>query len=354
MAGLKKRGRIWWVRFYVNVNGKRIEKSLGTEDPRDARRQAKTIEARQTLGIQEPPSGLSAERALAAYFQHLDAVRCRKSARSDKSRLRRFFSEVSAQTLSDVTPAHIQSYMDKLRLSGRAPKTANEYRTALHALFSFALNYLNFDPPDLRFPNPAGKVKKFRVPAPEITYLKPEDIARQLETLKGHPQIHALVTTYIFAGLRRAEALWLTKEDVVLDGPTPRIHVRAKSTDGSFWQPKTKTNRAVPISSRLLPVLRAYAATLSPDTAWFFPSPAGKRWNEDNFSANLRAMQMKAGLTWGCLDFRHTFGTHLARNGVSLFKISKLLGNSPAICQLHYSNVMPEELTKEVELVASG
>jgi site-specific recombinase XerD len=63
---------------------------------------------------------------------------------------------------------------------------------------------------------------------------------------------------------------------------------------------------------------------------------------------------MKAGLTWGCLDFRHTFGTHLARNGVSLFKISKLLGNSPAICQLHYSNVMPEELTKEVELVASG
>lgn len=44
----------------------------------------------------------------------------------------------------------------------------------------------------------------------------------------------------------------------------------------------------------------------------------------------------------------------MARNGVSLFKISKLLGNRPAICQTHYSNVMPEELTKEVELVASG
>jgi len=50
MAALKKRGRIWWVKIYSN--GKHIEESLGTDDLREARKQAKLIEARHTVGVQ--------------------------------------------------------------------------------------------------------------------------------------------------------------------------------------------------------------------------------------------------------------------------------------------------------------
>ena len=51
---------------------------------------------------------------------------------------------------------------------------------------------------------------------------------------------------------------------------------------------------------------------------WYFPSPKGSRCDVDNFSQDLRAANHKAGLTWTCLDYRHTFGSQLAMKGESL------------------------------------
>ena len=57
----------------------------------------------------------------------------------------------------------------------------------------------------------------------------------------------------------------------------------------------------------------------------------------------------KAGLPWNFLDLRHTFGSQLAQKGVSLYKISKLMGNSPEICSRHYARLVPEEMHEDVE-----
>ena len=85
---------------------------------------------------------------------------------------------------------------------------------------------------------------------------------------------------------------------------------------------------------------------------WFFASPQGCRWDEDNFSQDFRAVQKRKGLKWGCLDFRHTFGSQLAQKGESLYKISKLMGNSPEVCRKHYAALVPEELADSVEFPA--
>ena len=134
---------------------------------------------------------------------------------------------------------------------------------------------------------------------------------------------------YIYAGLRREEALWLTHDDVDLERRL--IRVVAKTVDGEFWQPKTKRNRVVPVSKALLQIIRNHVQKQA--CRWYFPSPAGKRWDPDNFSHDLRAINHKQGLPWSCLDFRHTFGSHLAQKGESLYKISELMGNSPDICR---------------------
>ena len=80
-----------------------------------------------------------------------------------------------------------------------------------------------------------------------------------------------------------------------------------------------------------------------------FPSPKGTRWNADNFSAALRKANKHANLKWTCLDYRHTFGSQLATKGESLYKISKLMGNSPDICRLHYAAITNESLSYSVE-----
>jgi len=202
--------------------------------------------------------------------------------------------------------------------------------------------------------NPISKVSRYREHAPKIRFLTLKQIDEQLQALKENPLLRTLIAVYIYAGIRREEALWLTLDDIDLrTGPYGMIRVRAKTVNGEYWAPKTKQNRAVPISFTLRTYLDRYTPKITPER-WYFPSPQGERYDPDNFSSDLRAANQRAGLSWACLDFRHTFGSHLAMKGESLYKISALMGNSPEICRRHYAALIPETMADSVEFGPCG
>jgi integrase len=197
--------------------------------------------------------------------------------------------------------------------------------------------------------NPASAVERYREHAPEISFLTLQEIDDQLDALSGDIQMQAAVATLIFAGLRREELLWLRPEDLNWDsGPYGLIRIHAKTIEGESWEPKTKKNRGVPISSRLRPYLDKWRLK-GGRGAWFFPNTEGNRYDPDNFSRDLRAANEAKGLAWTNLSYRHTFGSQLAMKGESLYKIASLMGNSPTIAQRHYSALLPESLVGSVE-----
>lgn len=374
MAAVYRRGRTFQVAY--RRNGRLIQRSLGTRNERVARDRARQIDRELLLNEGEIVSQLPLATIVAAFCEFRRTTRPHKSYKNDLSRLRAFFgpicealkpglpggvaaklsakplpdkyahAHIQAASLEDVTPAMINRFIaDRIRHDSWAPKTANNMREILHRLFAFAIKHYDFRSCDRRYSNPVAAVERHGEPAPEIRFLTLAQIEAQLRALEGHSAIRALVATYIYAGLRREEAFWLTHEDVDLEQRI--IRVRAKSIDGEYWQPKTKRNRAVPIGETLLENLRGYE--LPRRSIWFFPSPTGKRWNPDNFSQDLRTINKANGLDWGCLDFRHTFGSQLAQKGESLYKIATLMGNSPAICQRHYAALIPETMHDTVE-----
>ncbi|MCC7313785.1 MAG: site-specific integrase [Planctomycetes bacterium] len=319
------------------------------------------------------PSQGNAVRTIAeAFCQHLKSRCPHKSYKNDVSRLRAFFGQiceelklgrpggaatksypdkfahahVTVESLEDVTPYLINRFIsDRMREDAWSPKTANDFREVLHRLFVFAIKHYGYCSRDRRYPNPVAAVERQREPAPQIRFLTLEQIEEELRILENYPVIRALVATYIYAGLRREEALWLTREDIDLE--RRMIRVQAKTIENQTWQPKTRRNRAIPISARLFEILHDHRPPQ--ECPWFFPSPQGKRWHPDNFSQDLRKINHTHGLDWGCLDFRHTFGSQLAQKGESLYKISTLMGNSPAICQRHYAALIPETMHDTVE-----
>ena len=104
--------------------------------------------------------------------------------------------------------------------------------------------------------NPAAKVDRYKVRAPDIRFLTLRQVGEQLDALSENLQLQAMVATLTYAGLRREELLWLTQDDLDRSAAMHGlIRVRAKTIGGESWQPKTKRNRAVPISisSRLRP-----------------------------------------------------------------------------------------------------
>lgn len=372
MACLYKRKGKYWVSYYYG--NRQMQKSLKTSDLKVANAKKKRIEYEVSLGDLHIASKLPLPVILEAFCRHLQATRTFKSFKNDFSRLRTFFGpvceslqlgspgqkgnpgqklkdkyaglHVKAGFLEDICPEAINHFIsERIELNSWSPKSANLLRQILHKLFSYAIKHHGFRSRDRRYPNPVAYVERYREPATEISFLSIRQIDEQLKILKPYPVIHTLCATYIYAGLRREEALWLTKDDVLLDKRL--IKIQAKTIDNQFWQPKTKSNRVVPISNALYDILSSYE--LLPGCIWFFPSPSGKQWNTDNFSNDLREINKKNNLEWSCLDFRHTFGTHLAQKGESLYKISKLMGNSPEICRKHYAALIPEEMADVVE-----
>ena len=192
--------------------------------------------------------------------------------------------------------------------------------------------------------NPAAKDERYKEKAQNIRFMSLEQIDEQLKVLEDHRQLQVMVAMYIYAGLRREEALWLTINDVALDaGSNGMIRIQPKTVDGEYWESKTKVNRVVPISTSLRKILDQYVVHDS-DQGWLFPSPKGIRWDVNNFSKTLAKISKSNNLPWTCLDYRHTYGSQLAMEGESLYKISILMGNSPEICRRHYAALIPEAL----------
>jgi integrase len=366
MASIFKRGKkgTWWIKYYVT--GQQVYHSLNTTEKRVATQIKRQIEGDEAKGDLIAPTKTPLPEFMEDFCKFLSTIRTSKSYKNDVSSLRVIFGlicpslepgscvnkhlestehkpvaekkkyrHIQVKYLEEITPAKIEDFISRrIRKEGIAPKTANRHREVLHRMFSYAIKKWNFVALDRKNPNPVAVVERRREPARTIRFLKLDDIQKQLSALKGNSTIHAMVATYIYVGIRREELLWLTTEDVDINGRL--IHIRAKKINGEFWQPKTKQNRVVPISNALFEILVSYNRPF-PKSLWFFPSTQGCRWDPDNFSPDLRKINKTNGLEWSCLDFRHTFGSHLAQKGESLYKIATLMGNSPEICRKHYA-----------------
>ncbi len=375
MATLYQRGNTWWIQ--TCSGGKRMRWSLETTDERIARQKLRKIEYEQDTGELELPSRTPIDTFLQAFCEHLETIRSRKAYKNDLSYLRIFFGPVcdalkpgttanrrfatrNAQPvkdqfarlhvrlglLEDLSSGLIDEFIARrIKQDGISNKTANRHREILHVMFNYAIRHHGFRSLNRRFPNPVDAVSRRREAEHQIRHLSLEQIEVQLEALAGNRTIQTMVAVYIYAGLRREEALWLTPKDVDLDNGM--IHVRQKEVNGERWKPKTGRNRRIPISTDLRGYLDANRDLVG--STWYFTTPRGRRWDPDNFSQSLREINQQNDLPWGCLDFRHTFGSQLAMNGESLFKISELMGNSPEICRRHYAALTPELMRDTVE-----
>ena len=403
MASLIKRGNTYYIQYYLG--GKQRRACLNTGILQIAKEKKRQYESAALTGADNPlPTRTPIADVVGDYVKRLRITKTAKSAQTDIYYLREVFGEVceeiactarkrgeqtrkrklisgvdnrrrltiiEANCFEEITTAQISLFIAGLvQARGLAPKTANRYREILCRLFNWAMKERGVRTPGNK--NPVAPVGRYREHTPKIQFLTLAQIDEQLAALapRAHDygaggiirlrhdtpersriraQIRTMVAMYIYAGLRREEALWLRKEDFDWKGGNyGMLRVRAKTVNGESWEPKTKVNRAVPISSSLRRYLDAYAPRES-EGEWYFPSPRGKRYDPDHFSRDLRDLQKESGLRWACLDFRHTFGSMLAMKGESLYKIATLMGNSPEICRRHYAALIPEAMADSVE-----
>jgi integrase len=247
VASLIERNGTYYLQWYVGRKLRR--RSLRTDVLQVAKEKLRQFESAQHRGIDDSlPTRTPIADVVNAYVEHVRAVKTPKSAQTNVYYLREAFGavwpalEITSRKVSEasrkrprkpgqdrrcnpvtleaacfeaITTADVSTFIGAhTRSRGLAPKTANRYREIIVRLFNWAMEQRGVRMPGDR--NPAASVERYQERAPEIRYLTLPQIDEQLEALKFKPQLQAMVAMYIYAGLRREEALWLTVEDVNL------------------------------------------------------------------------------------------------------------------------------------------
>lgn len=155
--------------------------------------------------------------------------------------------------------------------------------------------------------------------------------------LQAHQNIkHRTMLSLIYAcGLRRAELLGLKLEDIDSKRRLLRIN-----------RGKGAKDRLVPISDKVVEMLREYYKLEKPSTYLFEGAKAGQPYSAKSLENVLNQAVQKAGLKnkptlhW----LRHSYATHLLESGTDLRYIQELLGHKSSKTTEIYTHVSTKSL----------
>ena len=254
-----------------------------------------------------------------------------------RTRLARFCEAVpvTATTANVMTPA-IDAFLDGLGISNQ---TCNGYRTILRTFFAWCKAQ------GIASANPVEAAKTFKVVPSAPGILTPEDAAILLRAC--HPSILPGVVIGMFCGLRQAEIARLDWRAV--DLASGILTVGAEIA-------KTSSRRTVEIPDNARAWLAPYARESGP--VWPASEEARNLWNLARieagfgpfFSTRAAVNQAQAGRVdlrpWPDNALRHSAISYRLALTRDLPRVATEAGNSPAIVQRHYAELVKPEAAR--------
>jgi len=222
-------------------------------------------------------------------------------------------------------------------LAGLAPATVCRKVSVLSSFFSFLVDLGELDA------NPARRIPLPK-PASRIPNAISEDEAQQLIGAVESPFEGAMMLLMLTAGLRRSEVGAIRLEDVDLENQS--LLVRGKGAK----------QRMVPLMPQTAEAIRNYlAARPEVDQPYLFLNPQGQRLANDYLNRTLRRILARTGLAKRITPhmLRHTFATHLVRNGVDVRTVQELLGHSDLQTTANYLHSDTRAKQTAVGLISS-
>lgn len=226
---------------------------------------------------------------------------------------------------------------------GWKPNTFICYHKSLVVFFRWCVNegYIKENPAvDIETP----KLEK-RLP-PKLTK---QEAMRLLEVAYNYPypykflryRNHAILATFIFAGLRKKELLQLKYADVDIENLS--IFVR---------QGKGSKDRIVPMSHTLAQYLRRYLEErkrLNKTCSEFFTSlNRNMGFTEMGMRRLVQTIKKASGVNFTIHRLRHTFATLMLEGGCDIYSLSKMMGHADIKTTTIYLAASAEHLRGQI------
>lgn len=206
-----------------------------------------------------------------------------------------------------------------------------------------AWKLLDDNPAKRGVPNPGRRCREQR---PFDSWGQIRSVTERLGPMFGPMVVFAAAT-----GLRPSELFALEQGDV--DRAAGVVQVRRAYANGRVKQTKTRlSRRAVPLQAIALEALDQLQ--WRQDSPLLFPNSRGGHLDFRNFNRrHWKPVQKSVGIEplRDLYDLRHTYATFALRAGVPVFALSRFMGTSIAMIDLHYGHLAVDSYQHAVSLL---
>lgn len=242
--------------------------------------------------------------------------------------LKRAVEQFGDDPISSITPRDVKSYLVQFARGGRARKTVSNQLLIINLICGYAVEESGDleTNPCLSVSVPKGLPKTHREPA------SPEDEAR----VKASAGIWLFPYLILYTGLRKGEALALTREDIDADVIHVTKSVYHVNNRPHIKQPKTEAGiRTVPILDPLREKLpRRFKGFLFSDDGGESPL------TEMQYQRHWKDYTQQTGVTATAHQLRHSFASMLHDLDIDMKDAQDLLGHSTiAMTQDVYTHI---------------
>lgn len=259
-------------------------------------------------------------QAVAAFLVYLRDYRRRQpltvtSYAGDLEGFLSFAQSMDVHSPTDVSRQVVLAYARSLAL---APRTVRRRIACLSSFFRFLMEI------GVLQANPAQGVPLPAVPSALPRALSREQITALMEAVRG-PYERCVLTLLLMTGLRRGELCALRTADVHFE--ESQVLVRGKGN----------RQRILPLGTEAMSAIRAYVAQRNgtPSEA-LLVNHIGHPLQGQTVNMLMRKVSTRVGFVVTPHILRHTFATHLARNGVDVETIRALMGHASLLTTAIY------------------
>ena len=333
-----RRGNKWGINF-IDSHGRQVRKMVSSYKE-SAEKILKKIETEVAEG-----KYLDIQKAEKILFEDFTSeyikthVRLEsKNPKNQEYMIRQLVSRFQGKFLHQIDGLSIRHYMAE-RLKDHRPASVNREFQILRCMFNRAIDWGM-----LYGSNPASGIKCLPQNNSRCRWLTQEEQEHLLSYCLGLTKVVVLIA--LQTGMRKAEILTLKWKQSpcsnYVDFDSDVIFVHESMA-------KTQRSRYIPLSNAVRQALLAIERIPGQDYIFFNPrtsKPFGSV--KKTFHTALK----KAGIRdFKFHDLRHTFASGLARNGVDLYVIQKLLGHTTPKMTQRYAHLSKGQLKGAIEKI---
>lgn len=322
----RKDSPCWWVK--LTVNGRKIQRSSGTEDKKLAQEFHDRLKAElwKSDHLGEKPSRCWAE----AVLRWLDETSHKATHRQDKSRLiylDRFFGSL----MLDQIDSDLVDVIKRDLVKTRARSTCNRYLALIRSILRCCVH-------DWEWLEDMPRIRLYRESNGRTRSLTQEQAQRLLEELPEHQR--EMVLFALATGLRQANVFKLRWEQVDM----VREHAYIDGNDS-----KNGNGISVPLNRIALEVLSRQLGK-HPSRVFTYK---GCPLNSANTKAWKKALKRAGVEDFRWHDLRHTWATWQRAAGTPTHELQKLGGWKNASMVERYAHLAPDHLALSAKRIES-